>query len=374
MRAPAPDRRTAARHDAGGRAPWLLHLLGVAALVSMAGCASIGPATVSRDRFDYVASISDSWKRQMLQNLLKVRYADAPVFLDVTSVISAYTFSGQADASAQYAPVNRGDTFAFIGGNLAYADRPTITYAPLSGEKFSRSLMSPLPISGILYLLQSGYPADQALRICAHSINGLANAYGGRGNAHDGDPRFAELLAAMRASQSALGLGIQQKSPLDREAAVLSLRPTSEAGRAANRRIRELLELAPEEQDYEVIYGSFRTRPNQIVIQSRSTLQVMADFASYVDAPEADIAEGRVDRPLRSDEQERLFAPLIRIHSGQQAPADAYVAVHYRGQFFWIDDRDLSSKSAMTFLMLIFSLAETGNTPMAAPQVTVPAR
>ncbi len=57
----------------------------------LTGCASIGPPTVVRDRFDYVAAISESWKRQMLQNLLKVRYADAPVFMDVTSVISAYS-------------------------------------------------------------------------------------------------------------------------------------------------------------------------------------------------------------------------------------------------------------------------------------------
>jgi hypothetical protein len=67
--------------------------------LALAGCASLGPATVARDRFDYVEAISDSWKRQMLLNLLnllKVRYADAPVFLDVTSVISSCEFHGPA--------------------------------------------------------------------------------------------------------------------------------------------------------------------------------------------------------------------------------------------------------------------------------------
>jgi len=48
-------------------------------------------ASVVRDRFDYVAAISDSWKRQTLRNLLKIRCADAPVFMDVTSVIGAYS-------------------------------------------------------------------------------------------------------------------------------------------------------------------------------------------------------------------------------------------------------------------------------------------
>ncbi len=57
-------------------------------LAGLTGCASIGPATVARDRFDYITAISDSWKAQMLLNLVKLRYGDAPVFLDVASVIT----------------------------------------------------------------------------------------------------------------------------------------------------------------------------------------------------------------------------------------------------------------------------------------------
>ena len=33
------------------------------------GCASIGPGTMTRDRFDYTTAISDSWKAQMLHNV-----------------------------------------------------------------------------------------------------------------------------------------------------------------------------------------------------------------------------------------------------------------------------------------------------------------
>ncbi len=41
--------------------------------ISIAGCAGIGPGTVSRDRSDYTVAISDSWKRQMLFNIVKIR-------------------------------------------------------------------------------------------------------------------------------------------------------------------------------------------------------------------------------------------------------------------------------------------------------------
>ncbi len=72
-----------------------------------------------------------------------------------------------------------------------------------------------------------------------------------------------------------------------------------------------------------------------------------------------------------SEKFESGFPALIRVHSGDSRPTDAYVAVRYRDQWFWIDDRDLSSKRVFSFLMLLFSLTEK-DTLQAAPIVTVP--
>ena len=43
----------------------------------------------------------------------------------------------------------------------------------------------------------------------------------------------------------------------------------------------------------------------------------------------------------------------------------------YRGQAFWIDDRDLASKRMFTFLRMFSSIAETGVAPQA-PVLTIP--
>jgi hypothetical protein len=59
--------------------------------ILLAGCSGIGPKTVTRDRLEYVSAISDSWKRQVLLNLLKTRYMDAPIFLEIASVINQYS-------------------------------------------------------------------------------------------------------------------------------------------------------------------------------------------------------------------------------------------------------------------------------------------
>ena len=55
-------------------------------------------------------------------------------------------------------------------------------------------------------------------------------------------------------------------------------------------------------------------------------------------------------------------------------PADAYVEARYRNGGFWSDDRDAQSKVVLNFLMLLFSLTETGAPQVGAPVVTIPAR
>jgi len=347
-------------------------LLALVASVLGSGCASIGPSSVNRDRFDYIVSISESWKRQMLQNLLKVRYADAPVFLDIASVINAYTLDSRLAVEGQLAPVGRGETFGNVGGSAAYGDRPTITYTPLSGEKFARSLMTPLPVGALLYLVQSGYPADAVFRIGAVSINGLYNAYGARADTQAGDPRFAELLIAMREAQRTQALGIRSKSAQDRNSVVVYFRDAGETGAGAVAQIRELLDLDPAVREFDVVYGQFPSDRREIAILSRSTLQVLADCASYIDVPTSEVAEGRVYSPPRSADDLSRFPSLLRVYHGEVAPADAHVAVRYRERWFWISDRDVGSKSVLNALLLLFSLTEA--TSAQVPLVTIPAR
>ena len=70
----------------------------------VAGCASIGPATIKRDRTDYSGAMANSWKELMLLNIVKFRYFDPPVFLDVSSVVSTQELQTQADATARLFP------------------------------------------------------------------------------------------------------------------------------------------------------------------------------------------------------------------------------------------------------------------------------
>src|SRR4051812_35617135 len=92
------------RNDRIGKDSMTLDLVrgfGMSLLLLVASCASIGPSTVPRDRIDYITSVAESWKEQTLLNVVRLRYGDAPSFLDVSSVISAYAFQGQIAAGGQ---------------------------------------------------------------------------------------------------------------------------------------------------------------------------------------------------------------------------------------------------------------------------------
>ena len=100
-------------------------------ILLITGCTHIGPQTVPRDRFDYNSAIANSWKEQTLLNIVKLRYADMPLFVEVASVVSGYTLEGSVSLGGTVSSTTavQGD-FLSLGTSGKYTDRPTITYAP----------------------------------------------------------------------------------------------------------------------------------------------------------------------------------------------------------------------------------------------------
>jgi hypothetical protein len=85
--------------------------------------------------------------------------------------------------------------FLAAGGQAIYTDRPTITYVPLTGEKFLRGLITPIDPKNIFFMLQSGYPADFILGLTVESLNGVRNRSTAGGAVREADPEFVRALA-----------------------------------------------------------------------------------------------------------------------------------------------------------------------------------
>ena len=345
-------------------------------LFALWGCAGIGPHTVARDRFDYTGAIGDSWKEQMLVNTVKLRYGDTPIFLDIASVISQYSVESLVDLRLSWVnPVTSVATNTqSTGGAVRYIDRPTITYMPLSGEKFARSLMKPIPPPAILSLIQGGYPIDLVLRVCVHSVNGVRNRFGGSARARPADSEFYPLLERLRRIQDSGAIGLRVQKTNEMEGVLMGFRGKVDASVEEDTLfVRKTLGLDPVAGEFIVSYGSIAKDDKEIAMLTRSMLEIIIDMASYVEVPSLHIEEKRVNPSMPEETVQGVpVPPLIRIHSYSDRPVDAFIAVPYRDHWFWIDDRDYRSKALFTFLMFIFSLTETGGGKEGAPIITVP--
>jgi hypothetical protein len=96
-------------------------------------------------------------------------------------------------------------------------------------------------------------------------------------------------------------------------------------------------------------------------------------MASQVDAPVEDVRQGRATPGWESVTSSSNAVRLITIHRSDSKPNDAFVSITYRGHWFWIDDRDLKSKRVFAFMMMLFTLADTGEKEQL-PLITIPAQ
>jgi hypothetical protein len=346
-------------------------------LSALAGCSSVGPAAITRDRTDYLSSVAESWKDQTLLNVVRLRYGDAPSFLDVSSVVSSYGLQTQLAAGGIINSNLTGVTpwsTATVGGNVTYLDRPTISYTPLSGDKFAKSFLRPIPPTGIFQLIQAGYAADFILQITVRALNGIRNQSSSGGQTRQADPEFYLVLEAFRRLQvsGAVSLRLEKRGPEELGVLILSSSRSEQVNQDL-KFIADTLHLRPgRDGEMSLGFGAVQRNERELAVLSRSMAEILIELAGGVVVPEAHITAHRtVPSVRREDADNPRDRPLVRILSGTSAPPEAFASVHYRDTWYWIDDNDFSSKRVFTLLMLFFSLAETGVTPQV-PALTLP--
>ena len=348
----------------------------LAALVALwlGGCKSLGPGTVARDRYDYSSSISESWKRQTLLNIVKLRYVDPPIFVDVGQIVAGYSLETAVSVGGQISSP-RDNNLAF-GASGKYTDRPTITYTPLTGNKFVKALTTPLPPESVFFMIQAGWPADGVLLAAAASINGLKNQETSLSGVTPPDASFLRALELLRNIQrsGAVSMRVQQDAQ-KKQTSILTFRSAdiSETTLAEIRELRNLLRLDPAASEFTLAFGATANNDKELAILTRSILHIMNTMAAQVEVPANDLAQSRATPGLESATDSALQQRLVRIHNSRNRPADAFVAVPYRDVWFWIDDRDLRSKRAFSFMLMLFTLTDTGEKE-SLPLITIPAQ
>jgi hypothetical protein len=206
------------------------------------------------------------------------------------------------------------------------------------------------------------------------SLNGVRNRSASAGEVREADPEFTRALQLIREVQLAGAVGLRVDPDASKgQGAVLFFRqddvPDDVVAKSAE--IRRLLRLSPTQQKFALTYSPARGGEGELAVNSRSMLQIMVAFSSYLDVPEAHVRDHSALPGLAESPGENRGR--VRIHSGKDRPVDAYAAVRYRGYWFWIDEGDTLSKRALTAVMFFFTLTDTGSGEKV-PLITIPAQ
>lgn len=340
-------------------------------LVVLTGCGSIGPGRMLMDHTDYNASYTESWKRQILLNIVKVRYVEPIFFLEVGDIVAGYTMDAGGSAGFTRTvydtpPLVASPTFGNFGRvdfgvSGRYTDRPTFTFKPMTGAAFRRGVMAPLPLRNVMAGLEAGISAQFLCNLGVRSINGLRNASisaTGSVVAQNEFKRVAEILAQLQL-EDALRLKIAPPAQGKGARMLVSLggpRPSPEVA-ALVAELQRLLDLDPTTTEYEATSDPDARNRRQLVMQTYSLMQIMSFVAARVDVPEADVASHQALPGAPEAPGENVLG-AVAVRSGNVPPRNAFAAVSFHGHWFWVENNDLAAKRVFSFLMLAFTLME----------------
>ncbi len=346
-------------------------------IVVFSGCASVGPGTVSRDRFDYNSSLTESWKRQILLNIVKIRYVEPVSFVDVGQIVAGYSMESGVSALGAATFSNFSSTASIETGlSGKYTDRPTITYVPMTGNAFIKSLMTPFSPESLMFSIQSGVPADMMFKLGVASINGLRNRTVPIAGFRPAEQKFFRVVEILRNLQISGAIRVRAIKSKEHQAGTTISFWSKGAPDEISKQIHELCDLLgldPGADQYQLIQGVAPENNREIAIQSFTVMQLLSFLAARVDVPDQDMREGRASSGVREAMGNTDDKTKFAVKCSDSKPQDAFVSVAYRNHWFWVDDRDLESKRVISFIMLVFTLADTGKHE-SLPQITIPAQ
>jgi hypothetical protein len=407
------------RRQALGSRPWGRVIVLLAAWAGAGGC--LGPNAVRYTRMRYNEVVRDTNDQQLLMNIVRLRYADSPVFIDLPNITSQFEVAaGGSDPGRNGSQTNFG-----IGGMMG-RDTPTLSYHPREGREIAKALLNPIS-PDLFSVVNAGANIEQLLLLTVNDINDVPNAARATiltPTVADDNSEFLRgirILASLRdrdATELALGtneLADEASDPIPRNS--VGGRDLLEAARdgyvfraqgegrvtLVKRKKDLFLKIRPAyvySPEMEEVARIFRLAPrlskyrieselseevdaktpnplgnDTIYMNLRSVLQIMTFLSKGVCVPEEHIQSGVAPMTPGPDgrpfDWTRVTAGNFFVNSRKHRPHDAEVAVQYRGYWFFIDRSDVNSRATLAILEILFALQESDGKNVG-PLLTLP--
>ena len=347
-------------------------------LFSIYGCqSSFGPHALQRTHPAYNQAIVTSVNEQMLQNLVRIRYRDVPFFLEIGSVTASLSLGGNAGVNAGVEFGGSDSLSPSLG--ISYSDNPTISYTPLQGENLLKSILSPLQLESILVLTQSGWSISRVFGLCFERINSIYNAPTASGPTPEREPdyrAYTRLLELLRVLQENRLIEIGTRQEGETQHILIQLNNGQEAFRQEVEEVYELLNLDRNRDSFVLSTDFLQVKDSQWTVRPRSMSSLLYYLSQNIDIPPEHQQAGLVTATASNnggsfDWSVTPAGSLFQVRSSTEAPTNAFIATRYRGNWFYISDTDLRSKSTFILLRQLFDL-QAGQTKYDGPTLTLP--
>ena len=415
--------------DDRGRRPTLRRrsLQQVVVLLAFWPCVSgcVGPKAIRYTRMRYNEVIRDTNDEQLLMNIVRLRYADSPIFIDLPNITSQFEVAGAGNYLGGYGNQYRGRSSLGFG-EMSLRDTPTLSYHPREGREIAKALLTPLS-ADLFIVVNAGANLEQLMLFAINDINDVPNAPGATilmpqvagdnalyihgirllaslrardatelGFGTDDDPDDAsdpipkssvqgrDLLNAAKDGYVYRAKGADQMTLLKREKGLfLKVRePYVHSPEMAE--VARIFHLTPGLNKYRIkseLSEEANLNPaspmvaDTIYLNLRSVLQVMTFLSKGVCVPEEHVQSGVAPVTPGPDGLPFDWTPVTAgnffVHAQKRRPRDAEVAVHYRGYWFFIAPNDVKSRAALAILEIFFALQESDG-KSAGPLLTLP--
>jgi hypothetical protein len=334
-------------------------LLAVTALVT--GCTSIGPRGLELSRTEFNAAIQKTDSEQLLLNIVRQRYNDPVMFLEVASISSSMSRSANISLSGFFPKVGAESYSTGLGGS--YSDSPLIFYSPNTGERFVRQMLTPIDLRTISLLLQSGWSIERVLLLAADSFAGIKNSAAS-------STEYRALVDHLRTLQKAdqLSFALESYNSTD----ILAIIPAESAvGTQAYKEACRLMNFPADGRPIRLQLGvGNRPDPSYVFLATRSLYSALYFLSNGVEASARDLEAGVLQPRQISGGVFDRTADFFGVVVSNETPQDAAVKVQYRDQWFSIPATDPDSRTTFALLNMVLML-QSGDTARMAPLISL---
>ncbi len=311
-------------------------------------CTHLGPQHVETQRNSYSDIIALSEKQELLANIVRAKYNDPPVFLQIKTITVAPSLRMRTGLNVSY-DSNEGGLASSIGPSIEYTEEPRIIFSPLSGSEFASELLLPTGLMPMYLMLVNGFRFDKVANLALISINDISNL---RSSSKQERNKFRNVIETIQdlINQGIIYVTVTEQSIIE---GLSELTVKVKNNNMFHPKVIELVTLLNLDikslNEIQIKIGQ-SADVNHINVHTRSLLSVINYLSNYVEVPEADINQVW---PVNFSTE--LNRPIDIKHSVQE-PFNAHVSIKHRGHWFFIDETDIESQNSLYLLRIMFDL------------------